>query len=88
MIPFRTITRSILPLGAALALAACGGEPEKTTYKADVTDEGGGDLVVTQENPDEVKVKTPDTPMTSVPADGATATPAEDNPGDAEPIAD
>ncbi|MBT8427224.1 MAG: hypothetical protein KJO02_04260 [Erythrobacter sp.] len=62
-----------LPLFAALALAACGQEQE-TTYEADATDLGGGELIVTEEDPDAVPVDTPDTPMTNVPDDTATDT--------------
>ncbi|MBY6127559.1 hypothetical protein KUW15_02400 [Qipengyuania aquimaris] len=66
-----TIARSILPLGAALALAACGGEAEEPTYEADAEDMSGGELIVTEEDPDAVPVDTPDTPMTPVPEEGA-----------------
>ena len=59
-----------LPLAAALALAACG-EAEDTTYEVDATDEGGGELIVTEEQPDAVEVDTPDTPMTNVPEEDA-----------------
>lgn len=59
-----------LPLCAALALAACGQEQE-TTYEADATDLGGGELIVTEEEPDAVPVDIPDTPMTNVPDDTA-----------------
>ncbi|QZD91388.1 hypothetical protein K3162_07325 [Qipengyuania xiapuensis] len=65
-----TIARSILPLGAALALAACGGEAEEPTYEADAEDMSGGELIVTEEDPDAVPVDTPDTPMTPVPEEG------------------
>ena len=60
-----------LPLAAAFALAACGAEPEETAYEGDATDEGGGELIVTQPDPDAVPVDTPDTPMTNVPEEGA-----------------
>ena len=66
-----TIARSFLPLGAALALASCGGEAEEPTYEADAEDMSGGELIVTEEDPDAVPVDTPDTPMTPVPEEGA-----------------
>ena len=74
-----------LTLAASFGLAACGGEPEETTYEADATDVGGGELIVTEEDPAAVPVDTPDTPMTNVPAEDAAA---EETPGDAEPIAE
>ena len=61
------LARSLLPLGAALALAACGGEPEEKTYEADAEDLSGGELIVTEKDPDAVPVDLPDTPMTNVP---------------------
>lgn len=70
MTKLHTIARSILPLGAALALAACG-EAEETTYEADAEDLSGGELIVTEEDPDAVPVDTPDTPMTPVPEEDA-----------------
>lgn len=75
-----------LTLAASFALAACGGEPEETTYEADATDVGGGELIVTEEDPAAVPVDTPDTPMTNVPDEEAAA--ADETPGDAEPIAE
>ncbi len=59
-----------LPLCAALALAACG-QDQEATYEADATDLGGGELIVTEEDPEAVPVDTPDTPMTSVPDETA-----------------
>ena len=59
-----------LPLAAALALAACG-ESEDTAYEVDATDEGGGELIVAEQQPDAVEVDTPDTPMTNVPEEDA-----------------
>ena len=58
---------------ALIALAACAQEPEKKTYEADVEDVGGGELIVTQEDPDAVPVDLPETPMTPVPVDGEEA---------------
>ena len=65
------LAATALPLAAAFALAACGAEPEETAYEVDATDEGGGELIVTQPDPDAVPVDTPDTPMTNVPEEGA-----------------
>jgi len=59
-----------VPLAAALALAACA-EPEEKSYEADATDEGGGELVVTEESGDAVEVELPETAMTNVPAEEA-----------------
>ena len=59
-----------LPLAAALALAACA-ESEDPTYEVDATDEGGGELIVAEQQPDAVEVDTPDTPMTNVPEEDA-----------------
>lgn len=60
-IPFR----ALLPLGAALSLAACGTEQERA-YEAGVTDVSGGELIVSEEDPATVPVTTPDTMMTPV----------------------
>ena len=46
-----------------------------------MTDEGGGELIVTQPDPDAVPVDTPDTPMTNVPEEGV---PADDGQAGAE----
>jgi hypothetical protein len=59
-----------LPLAAALALAACA-EAEDTAYEVDATDEGGGELIVAEQQPDAVEVDMPDTPMTNVPEEDA-----------------
>jgi len=61
------LARTLFPLIGAAALAACGGAKE-TTYEADSTDKGGGDLIVTEETP-AVDVDLPETPMTPVPAE-------------------
>jgi hypothetical protein len=49
-------------------------EATEPTYEAGVTDIGGGDLIVTEPDPDAVQVELPETPMTPVPP---TETPAE-----------
>ena len=62
--------RILAPALAALALAACGAaEEEEVVYEADVEDVSGGELIVSEEDPDAVPVDTPDTPMTPVPVD-------------------
>ncbi|HLU28059.1 MAG TPA: hypothetical protein VKZ65_06445 [Glycomyces sp.] len=76
-----------LPLSAAFALAACGGnEDAEKTYEAGATDVGGGELIVTDPSETGIPVDLPDTPMTPVPPEGSetpaetpspTATPAE-----------
>ncbi len=76
------------PLATALALAACGPSAEPT-YEADATDEGGGDLIVSDPDPEAVPVDTPDTPMTNVPpesgAEGEEAGAAGGGAEDVEP---
>ena len=59
-----------ITLTAALCLAACG-EPEETTYEVDAVDQSGGELIVTDEDPDAVPVDTPDTAMTPAPTEEA-----------------
>jgi len=75
--PASTLARPLLALAAALAIAACGAEEDTaTTYEADVTDESGGELIVTDpQDPAVEDVQLPDTPMTPVPAGAPTATP-------------
>ena len=75
---------TLLPLAAALALAACGGEEAEPTYEAGVTDESGGELIVTDPDAPAIEdVELPETEMTSVPpgeadaGDDAPAPPAE-----------
>ena len=59
--------RIVLPLGAALALAACSQTPEETSYETDTEDLSGGELIVTEQDPEAVPVDLPETEMTSVP---------------------
>jgi len=80
-----TLAKTALPLSAALALAACGGseapadepaaEQTPNTYATDVEDLSGGEIVITQEDPNAVPVELPETPM--VPADNSEEVPAE-----------
>ncbi|KWV95056.1 hypothetical protein [Erythrobacter sp. AP23] len=73
-------TTAALPLAAALALVACG-EAEDTTYEVGATDEGGGELIVSEEDPNAVEVDLPETPMTNVPEEGEATD--DEGPGDA-----
>lgn len=70
--------KALLPLSAAfaLSLSACGqaGE-EKETYKAGVEDVGGGELIVSEPDPNAVPVDLPETPMTPVPPGSETSSP-------------
>jgi len=66
---------------AVLALAAWQfglfgtGQEGREVYKADVTDQGGGELIVTEQTP-AVPVELPETPMTNVPPEASpSATP-------------
>lgn len=72
-----TVSKALLPLAGAFALAACGGDAEETTYETDVVDESGGELIVTDPEAEGVDVQLPETPMTPVPpaGDEPTATP-------------
>ena len=74
----QTASKAFLPLAGALALAACGGEAEETTYETDVVDESGGELIVADPDAPAVEdVDVPEAEMTNVPpgeadaADGA-----------------
>lgn len=52
-----------------------GQEDVEPTYEAGVTDVGGGELIVSDEDPDAVPVDVPDTPMTNVPPGEESPTP-------------
>ena len=62
-----SITNPALPMLGLFALVACG-QPAETTYETDVVDESGGELIVTQPDPNAVPVDLPETEMTNVPA--------------------
>ena len=53
-----------------------GQEDVEPTYEAGATDVGGGELIVSDEDPDAVPVDVPDTPMTPVPEEGPGPAPA------------
>ena len=62
------VTKFLFPLGAACALAGCGGNDEnQRTFATDTEDKSGGELIVTEQDPNAIQVNTPDTPMTNVP---------------------
>lgn len=61
-----TLAKSILPLGAALALAACGGaEEEDVDYEVGAEDLSGGELITRDPNEEAVPVELPETEMTN-----------------------
>ena len=60
--------RITLAMVATLAVAACSQAQEEKSYETNVVDESGGELIVTQPDPDAVPVDIPETEMTNVPA--------------------
>lgn len=60
-----TTAKLAVPALAAFALAACGA-PEETSYEADATDESGGELIVSEVDPEAAPVDLPETEMTPV----------------------
>lgn len=72
-----TIARTLLPLGAALALAACGAE-EDVTYETDTEDLSGGELQVADPDAEGVEVELPQTEMTNASQEEIDAAHAED----------
>ncbi len=71
----------LFAVASALTLTACG-EPEEKSYEADVTDESGGKLIVSEPDPDAVPVDLPETKMTAVPAENETAEMPVETPAD------
>lgn len=65
--------RLTLALVATLAVAACNQADERKSYEADVEDQSGGELIVSEPDPDAVEVDLPETEMTNVPADESVA---------------
>ncbi|GEM_PF-3479673 len=89
MIRTSTVIKAFVPTLAALSLAACGNGETDRSYETDVTDQSGGELIVTEQTP-AVPVTVPDTPMTPVPVETPTnataATPTTTaTPADAAP---
>ena len=77
---YRTTTvlaRTLLPLGAAMALAACGGAEEEATYEVDAVDKSGGEFTVREADEPGVEVDVPETEMTPVPEESPTLEPVE-----------
>lgn len=70
--------RLTLAAVAALAVAACNQADEDKTYEADVVDESGGELIITQPAPDAVPVDLPETEMTNVPVSDEGGVPSGD----------
>ena len=77
----KTTMGVLLAFGGAALLAACGGQEEKA-YEVDATDESGGELIVSDVDPEAVPVDTPDTEMTNVTPEEDVAEDATE--GDAE----
>lgn len=61
-----TLAKSILPLTAVLALAACGGEKAEPTYETGVEDLSGGELIVRDADAELIEVELPETEMVKV----------------------
>jgi len=57
-------SKTLLMLAGAVCLGACQAEEEEVEYTTDVEDLSGGELIVTEEDPDAVDVELPETPMT------------------------
>ena len=71
-----SVTNPALPMLGLFALAACG-QPAETTYETDVVDESGGELIVSEVDPDAVPVDVPDTEMVVVTENETGEAPAE-----------
>ena len=83
-----TLRLSLLPIGAACALAACG-EAEEPAMEADATDLSGGELIVSDADAQGVDVTLPDTAMTPEPeTDAPTMSPPVDGPAADDPAVD
>jgi hypothetical protein len=73
----KTIAFAVLPIAATMAIAGCGQSAE-TSYETDVVDESGGELIVSDVDPDAVPVDLPETEMVNVPADEGDGESAEE----------
>ncbi|MBT2134825.1 hypothetical protein KK137_10805 [Croceibacterium sp. LX-88] len=82
MATLSSVAKFLFPLAATCALAACGQDKTERTFTTDTQDKSGGELIVTEQDPNAVQVNTPDTPMTNVPP-GETPSPT----GTASPMA-
>lgn len=65
---------TLLAGAALLALAGCGRDDSNPTWKTNVKDKSGGELIVTKHDPQAIPVRVPNTPMTPVPRDTASPT--------------
>lgn len=70
--PIEKETGLTLTLVATLAVAACN-QAQERSYEVDATDEGGGELIVSDVDPNAVPVELPKVEMTNVPAEEAEA---------------
>jgi hypothetical protein len=69
------IVALIVVAAVAWLLVSRSGESEEPTYEAGMTDESGGELIVTDPEGTGVPVDLPETPMTNVPAEQPTTEP-------------
>lgn len=78
-----TLARTLVPLGAALALAACGGAqeaepaPEMTETPLEVDDLSGGEMIGVNPDAEGVDVELPETEMTNASEEEIEAAAAE-----------
>jgi hypothetical protein len=70
------IVALVVVAAIAWLLISRSGESEEPTYEAGMTDESGGELIVTDPQETGVPVDLPETPMTNVPAEQPTTEPA------------
>lgn len=76
----RITAKALLPLSTAFVLSLSGcnqGAEEKETHEAGVEDVGGGELIVSEPDPNAPPVDLPETPMTPVPPASPAPSPAE-----------
>ena len=77
--PGGNTSRTLLLIAALVVVVALAwwlmsnGSEEEPTYEAGVTDESGGELIVTDPEETGVPIDLPETPMTNVPADEGSA---------------
>lgn len=69
----KTIILGVIAPLAAMGLAACSEEPEKT-YETRTEDKSGGEFIVNDATSEGVEVELPTTAMTPVPPEGSTPT--------------
>lgn len=76
-----SMPRALGAAGLALALAACAGEEDETTYEVDAEDLSGGELQVREPDPGAPEVDVPEVEMTNVPPEEADAAMDEETGG-------